>query len=450
MKSAAALLRPVLSCDKVYPVPQPKSEMIALPNFSLDDRVFEEAARRFPTPFHLYDETGIRRNARALNDAFSWCEDFQEYFAVKALPTPAILRILREEGCGVDCSSDTELTLAEACGFSGRDVMFSANAMPPEEFDHARRMGAYINLDDITDVALLEEHGGVPECVCCRYNPGGAFTIGTEIMGNPEEAKYGFTYPQLQEGLKRLRTLGAKSFGLHAFLSSNNTDAAYYPALAKILFTCGRDLARETGLTLAFINLSGGVGIPYRPDQAATDIAAVGAGVRAVYEAVFPEGGVAIKTELGRWMTGPMGWLVTHAVHRKDTYRHYIGLDACAANLMRPAMYGAYHHITVCGKRNRPCDHVYDVTGSLCENNDKFAIQRALPEISLGDVVVIHDTGAHGFSMGYNYNGRLRSAEILYTADGGYRLIRRAEEPRDYFATLDVDECAPRLGLEKR
>ena len=420
-----------------------------MPNFSLEDRVFEEAAEAFPTPFHLYDEAGIRENARALKAAFAWCEDFQEYFAVKALPNPAILRILKEEGCGVDCSSDTELTLAAACGFSGRDVMFSANAMPDEEFDHARAMDAYINLDDISHIDILAKHGGIPETVCCRYNPGGDFMIGNAIMGNPGEAKYGFTYEQLREGLKRLKALGARRFGLHAFLSSNTVDNGYYPTLAKILFTCGRELAEETGLTLAFINLSGGVGIPYLPDQEKTDIRLVGEGVRRAYEAIFPEGGVAIKTELGRWMTGPMGWLVTRATHHKDTYRHYIGVDACAVNLMRPAMYGAYHHITVCGKRDWPCDHVYDVTGSLCENNDKFAINRALPRIDEGDLLVIHDTGAHGHAMGYNYNGRLRSAEILYTKEGGYRMIRRAETPQDYFATLDIDPAAKALGLAK-
>ena len=420
-----------------------------MPNFSLEDRVFEEAAEAFPTPFHLYDEAGIRENARALKAAFAWCEDFQEYFAVKALPNPAILRILKEEGCGVDCSSDTELTLAAACGFFGRDVMFSANAMPDEEFDHARAMDAYINLDDISHIDILAKHGGIPETVCCRYNPGGDFMIGNAIMGNPGEAKYGFTYEQLREGLKRLKALGARRFGLHAFLSSNTVDNGYYPTLAKILFTCGRELAEETGLTLAFINLSGGVGIPYLPDQEKTDIRLVGEGVRRAYEAIFPEGGVAIKTELGRWMTGPMGWLVTRATHHKDTYRHYIGVDACAVNLMRPAMYGAYHHITVCGKRDWPCDHVYDVTGSLCENNDKFAINRALPRIDEGDLLVIHDTGAHGHAMGYNYNGRLRSAEILYTKEGDYRMIRRAETPQDYFATLDIDPAAKALGLAK-
>ena len=408
-----------------------------MPNFNLPDSVFEAAAKTYPTPFHLYDEHGIRERARALNKAFSWCKDFKEYFAVKALPNPEILKILHEENCGVDCSSETELILAERCGFDSNEIMFSANAMPYSEFDHARALGAIINLDDITHIDILKEHGGIPECICCRYNPGGDFTIGTAIMGNPGDAKYGFTPVQLEEGLKQLKKLGAKKFGLHAFLSSNNTDTNYYPTLAGILFRVGREMAEKTGLTLDFINLSGGVGIPYRPEQQATDIMAVGEGVRKAYEEVFPEGGVAIKTELGRWMTGPEGWLVTHAIHHKDTYKHYIGVDACAVNLMRPAMYGAYHHITVCGKRENECDHLYDVTGSLCENNDKFAIDRLLPEIETGDLMVIHDTGAHGFAMGYNYNGRLKSAEILYQEDGSFRMIRRAETPEDYFRTLE-------------
>lgn len=415
-----------------------------MPNFSLPDAVFARAAQEFPTPFHLYDEGGIRRTARALNNAFAWCEDFQEYFAVKALPNPAILRILREESCGVDCSSATELTLASACGFQGREIMFSANAMPPEEFAQARALGAYINLDDITHIDMLRTHGGVPECVCCRYNPGGDFTIGTTIMGNPGEAKYGFTYAQLEAGLQQLKELGVKRFGLHAFLSSNTIDNAYYPTLAELLFETGCKLMDTVGLPLAFVNLSGGVGIPYRPEDPAPDIAAIGEGVRLAYEKVFTRrgiSGVAIKTELGRYMTGSNGWLLAHATSHKDTYKHYIGLDASAVNLMRPAMYGAYHHITVVGKGDLPCDHRYDVTGCLCENNDKFAIDRMLPPIEMGDLVVIHDTGAHGFAMGYNYNGRLRSAEILYQEDGSFRMIRRAETPQDYFATLDVDPC---------
>lgn len=407
----------------------------------------EAIIRDVPTPFHVYDEKGIRERARALNKAFSWNKGYKEYFAVKATPNPYLLKILQEEGCGVDCSSYTELMLSEACGFTGSDIMFSSNDTPVEDMQKAYQMHANINLDDLTHVEFLEEVAGIPETICCRYNPGGDFKIGNEIMGNPGDAKYGFTYAQLQEGLKRLKELGAKRFGLHAFLSSNNTDDNYYPALAKILFTCGRDLAAETGLELAFINLSGGIGIPYRPDQPATDVLAVGEGVRKVYEEIFPNGGVALKTELGRWMTGNMGWLVTRVIHEKHTYKDYIGVDACAANLMRPAMYGAYHHITVCGKESLPHDHIYDVVGSLCENNDKFAIDRALPEIKIGDLLVIHDTGAHGHAMGYNYNGRLRSAEVLYTQEGGYKLIRRAETAQDYFATLDMDECAAKLGL---
>ena len=403
----------------------------------LTESMAQDIIQDVPTPFHVYDEKGIRENARRINKAFSWNKGFKEYFAVKALPNPVILQILKEEGCGVDCSSLTELMLSEACGFTGHEIMFSSNQTPVEDMQKAYELGAYINLDDATMVEFLERVAGVPQEIFCRYNPGGDFKIGNEIMGNPGDAKYGFTYAQLQEGLKRLKELGAKRFGLHAFLSSNNTDDNYYPALAKILFTCGRDLAAETGLELAFINLSGGIGIPYRPDQPATDVLAVGEGVRKVYEEIFPNGGVALKTELGRWMTGNMGWLVTRVIHEKHTYKDYIGVDACAANLMRPAMYGAYHHITVCGKESLPHDHIYDVVGSLCENNDKFAVDRMLPKIDIGDVLYIHDTGAHGSAMGYNYNGKLRSAEVLLCEDGTHRLIRRAETPRDYFATLD-------------
>ena len=410
-----------------------------MPNFSLSDDVFFRAVEQFPTPFHLYDEDGIRARARRLKAAFAWCDDFREYFAVKALPNPAILRIMKEEGCGLDCSSATELTLAKACGFSGDEVILSANAMPPEEFAQARELGAYINLDDLSDIELLRSHGGIPEVVCMRFNPGGTFSIGNTIMGNPGEAKYGFTLPQLKEGLKILKDAGVRAFGLHAFLASNTIDPAYFPELAEVLLGLGKDLSDESGLKFAFVDLSGGISIPYRPEEQDPDISQVGEGVRKAYEKIFPEGGVGIKTELGRWMTGPCGWLVTHAVHEKKIYRDYIGVDASAVNLMRPAMYGAYHHVTVCGKRDWPADHVYDITGSLCENNDKFAWERKLPEIRIGDLLLIHDTGAHGSAMGYNYNGRLRGAEVLYTADGGYRLIRRAETAADYFATLDVD-----------
>ena len=421
-----------------------------MPNFSLSDAVFENAAAKYPTPFHLYDEAGIRRNARTLKQAFAWCEDFEEYFAIKALPNPAILRILKEEGCGVDCSSDTELMLADACGFSGRDIMFSANAMPYHEFDDARRLGAFVNLDDITHIDILRQHGGIPETICCRYNPGGDFKIGNEIMGNPGDAKYGFTREQLTEGFKQLKALGVKHFGLHSFLSSCNTDNMYYPTLAKLLFTVAKELHEEVGVEIAFINLSGGIGIPYRPEDTATDIAFVGEKVHEVYDEVF--GGTDMRprifTELGRYMTGPAGYLVTTVIHHKDTHKHFIGTDACAANLLRPAMYGAYHHVTVLGKENAPHDHVYDITGSLCESNDRFAIDRPLPEINEGDILVIHDTGAHGFSMGYNYNGKLKSAEVLLKEDGSTQLIRRAETNKDYFATFDFLDM-PRLKEER-
>ena len=410
-----------------------------MPNFTLSDEVFERAAEQFPTPFTLYDEQGLRERARLLNRAFAWCPSFREYFAVKALPNPAILRILKEEGCGLDCSSATELTLAKVCGFSGEEVILSANAMPPEEFAQARALGAFINLDDISDIDLLAENGGIPETVCIRYNPGGQFSIGNTIMGNPGEAKYGWTTDQLQPGLLKLKSLGVRRFGIHAFLASNMTDPDYYPALAGILMETAAKLSESTGLACAFVNLSGGIGIPYTCDVPPVDIYRVGAAVRREYERVFgpaAPGKPGIKTELGRFMTGPHGFVVTRAVHEKNTYKHYIGVDACAVQLIRPAMYGAYHEISVVGKEDAPKDHLYDITGSLCENNDKFAIDRMLPEIRPGDLLVIHDAGAHAFSMGYQYNGRLRTAEILYQQDGTFRMIRRAETPEDYFATI--------------
>ncbi len=406
----------------------------------------QRIATEIPTPFHLYDEHGIRQNARRLNAAFAWNSGFREYFAVKATPNPVLLRILQQEGCGVDCSSLTELMLAEKVGFSGEQIMFSSNATPAEDFEYARRLNAIINLDDITHIDFLKEHGGIPEKICCRYNPGGEFRLGNSVMGNPGDAKYGFTRAQLTEGFKKLIALGVKQFGLHSFLASNTTDSSYYPTMARILFETARELHEETGAQFFMVNLSGGVGIPYRPEQEAADIAAIGEGVRRAYEEIIVPAGMhpmRVVTELGRWMTGPCGWLVARAVHEKNTYKHYIGLDACACNLMRPAMYGAYHHITVAGKENEPCDHVYDVTGSLCENNDKFAIDRPLPRIDIGDYILIHDTGAHGFSMGYNYNGKLRSSEVLLREDGSFRQIRRAETPADYFATLDFEHIDP-------
>ena len=403
----------------------------------------ERIAAQYPTPFHLYDEKGIRENARKLKQAFSWNKGYREYFAVKATPNPFILKILQEEGCGVDCSSLTELMMSEACGFSGSDIMFSSNVTPAEDFKLAKQLGAYINLDDITHIEFLEQVAGLPETICCRFNPGGHFEIETHVMDNPGEAKYGFTTQQLIDGFRILMQKGVKHFGLHAFLASNTVTNAYYPKLARVLFGTAVMLKKETGADIRFVNLSGGIGIPYRPDQKPNDILAIGEGVRQAFEEIMVPAGlgdVAIFTELGRFMLGPYGNLITKAVHEKHIYKEYIGVDACAANLMRPAIYGAYHHITVLGKENEPCDHKYDVTGGLCENNDKFAVDRMLPKIDMGDYLAIHDAGAHGFSMGYNYNGKLRSAEILLCEDGSFKLIRRAETPADYFATFDFTD----------
>jgi diaminopimelate decarboxylase len=404
-----------------------------------DEAQLQAIVQTYPTPFHIYDEAAMLKNLKRLQNAFSWNPGFREYFAVKAEPNPVILKLLHAAGCGMDTSSLTELMLCEALGIEGEQIMFSSNDTPPEEFELARKLNAIINLDDITHIDFLRKNGGIPETICCRYNPGGEFRAGNAIMGNPGEAKYGFTREQLTEGFVRLKTLGAKRFGLHAFLASNTTDSTYYPALARVLFETAVELKKQTGAEITFINLSGGIGIPYLPDAKPADIEWIGREVQKVYDEIIVPAGMAVSlyTELGRYITGPYGYLVTTAVHRKDTHKQYIGLDACAANLMRPAMYGAYHHITVMGKENAPADHVYDITGSLCENNDKFAIDRQLPQIDIGDLIVIHDTGAHGFAMGYNYNGKLRSAEVLLKSDGSTELIRRAEEPKDYFATLD-------------
>ncbi|NBK93306.1 diaminopimelate decarboxylase [bacterium 1XD21-13] len=401
----------------------------------------EEITKTYPTPFYLYDEKGIRENARALKEAFAWNPGYKEYFAVKATPNPYLINILRDYGCGCDCSSMTELMLSDAIGVRGEDIMFSSNDTPAEEFVYAAKLGAVINLDDYTHIDFLEKTiGYIPETISCRYNPGGVFQISNDIMDNPGDSKYGMTKEQLFDAYKVLMKKGAKRFGLHAFLASNTVTNEYYPMLAKVLFEVAVELKKETGADIQFINLSGGIGIPYRPDQEANDIRAIGEGVRRVYEEVLVPAGmgnVAIYTELGRFMMGPFGCLVTRAIHEKHTHKEYIGCDACAVNLMRPAMYGAYHHITVMGKENEPLSHVYDVTGSLCENNDKFAIDRELPKIDKGDLLVIHDTGAHGFAMGYNYNGKLKSAELLLKEDGSVQLIRRAETAKDYFATFD-------------
>ena len=404
--------------------------------------------KQYPTPFHLYDEKGIRDTARALYKAFSWNPGYREFFAVKATPNPQILKILKEEGCGTDCSYLTELMMSDRCGFAGDQIMFSSNDTPAEEFALAAKLGATINLDDISHIDFLKDTiGYIPKKISCRYNPGGTFTLGEseegfQVMDNPGQAKYGMTRPQMTQAFRRLKELGAEEFGIHAFLASNTLSNEYYPALAAILFQMAVELKNETGCHITFINLSGGVGVPYLPDQPANDIAVIGEGVRRAYEDILVPAGmgdVSLCTELGRFMLAPNGHLITRVLHEKQTYKDYIGVDACAANLMRPAMYGAYHHITVMGKEDQPCDHMYDVTGALCENNDKFAVDRMLPEIHIGDLLVIHDTGAHGHAMGYQYNGRLRSAEVLLQTDGSTRLIRRAETPEDYFATAIWD-----------
>ena len=428
-------------------IPSATASYVAKQPFASKSQL-EALAERYPTPFHLYDEAGIRRNAEAVREAFSWNPGFREYFAVKANPNPALIDILKEYGCGVDCSSDTELMIADALGLQGHDIMFSSNDTPAEDFRLARKLGAIVNFDDISHIPFFEEVAGpIPETVSCRFNPGGLFQLANGIMDNPGDSKYGMTTDQLFEAFRMLRDRGAKTFGIHAFLASNTVTNEYYPKLARILFELAVELQEQTGCHVGFVNLSGGVGVPYKPNQTANDIRAIGEGVRAAYEDILVPAGmddVKIFAEMGRFMMAPYGCLVTRAIHEKRIYKDYIGVDANACDLIRPAMYGAYHHITVVGQPGGPdkthaeADRVYDVTGNLCENNDKFAVDRALPEVEQGDLLVIHDTGAHGYSMGYNYNGRLRHAEVLLQQDGGDRLIRRAETPADYFATLDV------------
>ena len=400
----------------------------------------EKLAEKYPTPFYVYDEKGIRDTVRSINKAFAWNKGFREYFAVKATPLPGILKIMKEEGCGTDCSSYPELLLSDVCGFKGHEIMFSSNDTPVKDMQEAYKLGAIINLDDFTMIDFLEQVAAIPETICCRFNPGGVFALGNDIMDNPGDSKYGMTRDQLREAFKILKAKGVKHFGIHAFLASNTVTNGYYPELARQLFQLAVDMKKETGVAVDFINLSGGVGIPYRPEQTPNDIAAIGEGVRKVYEEVLTPAGmgnVALFTEMGRFVTGPYGGLVTKVLHFKHIYKEYVGVDACAANLMRPAMYGAYHHITVLGKENEPCDHTYDVTGGLCENNDKFAIDRKLPKIDKGDYLFIHDAGAHGSAMGYNYNAKLWCAELLLKEDGSVELLRRAETEKDYFATLD-------------
>ena len=398
----------------------------------------ESLTQEFPTPFHLYDEAGIRETARALHQAFAWNEGFKEYFAIKATPNPSILKILQEEGCGVDTASYVELLMADKLGFSGKEIMFSSNNTPADEFVYARELGATINLDAYEDIAFLKSVTGIPKVISCRYNPGGVFELGTDIMDNPEEAKFGMTKEQLIQAFIELKELGVEEFGIHALLASNTVSNDYYPELARQLFELAVEVVEKTGVHLGFINLSGGVGVNYKPEQEPNDIAIIGEGVHRVFDAILKPAGlghVKIYTELGRFMLAAHGLLVTRVTHKKKTYRTYVGVDASAVNLLRPAMYGAYHHITNMDRPDGPTE-VVDVVGSLCENNDKFAKQRELPVTEIGDLLVIHDTGAHGFSMGYQYNAKLRSAEVLLQEDGQARLIRRAEKPEDYLATL--------------
>ncbi len=395
---------------------------------------------KIPTPFHVYDEAGIIQNVKNIKEAFSWNKGFKEYFAVKALPNPFILEILRKNGIGADCSSLTELMLARAAGFSGDEIMFSSNETPASDYILAKELGAIVNLDDFTHVDYYDRLCNLDETMSVRFNPGGTFTVSNGIMDNPQDAKYGMTEEQLIDAIKIMMERGVKHFGIHSFLVSNTVTNDYYPMLAKKLFTLAVTVREKTGADIRFINLSGGVGIAYTPDQEPNDIFVIGEGVRKVYEEVFTPAGmtdVAIYTEMGRYVTGPYGALVTKVIHKKHIYKEYIGVDACAVNLMRPAMYGSYHHITVLGKEDAPTEGIYDVVGGLCENNDKFAIDRPLPAMEIGDYVYIHDTGAHGFAMGYNYNGKLRSAEVLVHPDKSFEMIRRAETPKDYFATFD-------------
>ncbi len=399
-----------------------------------------EIVKTYPTPFHIYDEKAIRENARKIKAAFAWNPGFKEYFAVKATPTPRLIQLLREEGFGCDCSSYSELVMSKACGITGHDIMFSSNVTPDEDFKLASDLDAIVNFDDITHLDYYDRVGEWKETMSCRFNPGGNFVLENGIMDTPQEAKYGMTRQQLVEAFKIMKAKGVKHFGIHSFLASNTVANEYYPALARILFKLAVEVKNETGVHISFINLSGGIGIPYKPWQEPNDIEVIGDGVRRAFEEILVPAGmgdISIYTEMGRFILGPYGALVAKCIHHKHIYKEYVGLDACAANLMRPAMYGAYHHITVLGKENALHDRTYDVTGGLCENNDKFAIDRSLPRIDIGDFIYIHDTGAHGFSMGYNYNGKLRSAELLLREDGSVELIRRAETLKDYFATFD-------------
>lgn len=409
--------------------------------FPITEEQLSEIIKTYPTPFHIYDEKAILANAEAVNKAFSWNKGFKEYFAIKAAPNPYLMKILHAESFGADCSSLPELLLAEAVGITGREIMFSSNDTPAGEMQKAKEMGAIINLDDITHIPFLEKYAGLPDLICFRYNPG-PLRAGNAIIGHPEEAKYGFTREQLFEGYRILRDKGVKEFGIHTMVASNELDPKYFIETAAMLFQLVGELSAELGIKFSFVNIGGGIGIPYKPEEEAVDLAVVSKGIQEKYKTLIEDKGLApldLYMECGRMITGPYGYLVSTVRHIKKTYKDYVGLDACMTHLMRPALYGAYHHITVIRKEDEPRDFVYDVTGSLCENNDKFAIDRKLPEVVVGDILVIHDAGAHGHAMGFNYNGKLRSAELLLKEDGSVQQIRRAETIEDYFATLDMD-----------
>ena len=407
----------------------------------LSEAQLREVIKQFPTPFHIYDEAAIRQNVRNLIAAFAWAPAFKEYFAVKATPNPTLLKVLREEGVGADCSSLAELILAERSGIVGEEIMFSSNDTPAEDFKKARQLGAIINLDDISHIDFLEKQAGIPEVISFRYNPGPLMASGNTIIGFPEDAKYGLTRQQIHSAYRIMRDKGVKRFGIHTMVISNELNSDSFVGTANMMFDLIIELSKELGISFEFVNLGGGIGIPYKPEQQPVDLDRVGQGIKQAYEAKIVANGLQplrIAMECGRMITGPYGYLVSTVLHKKAIYKNYVGLDACMANLMRPALYGSYHHITVVGKEHLPCDHVYDVTGSLCENNDKFAIDRALPAIDIGDIIVIHDAGAHGFAMGFNYNGKLRSAELLLKPDGKVEMIRRAETVDDYLATLNI------------
>jgi diaminopimelate decarboxylase len=413
---------------------------MSIKNFPLNKARLVELAEQFPTPFYVYDEAAIRANVKGLLKAFSVFPGYKEHFAVKALPNPFILKILAEEGLGADCSSYPELVLADTAGIRGEDIMFTANETPASEYQKARDLGAVINLDDFTHIEFLEKVAGIPELISCRYNPG-PLKGGNTIIGKPEEAKYGFTREQIISGLTLLRDKGAKRFALHTMVASNELNLDYHIETGRILFNLAVEIKQKTGIVLEFVNLGGGLGIPYRPEQEVVPWESLAQGLKRAYDEILIPAGLGnlgIHTEYGRPITGPYGWLVARAVHSKSIYREYIGLDASMADLMRPALYGAYHHITIPGKETAQATETYDVVGSLCENNDKFAIQRKLPKIETGDFVVIHDAGAHGRAMGFNYNGKLRCGELLLRSDGSVLQIRRPETVEDYFATLDL------------